>query len=288
MDRRSSQRVAVVAVAVALIGAACAGSGGDNGTVAPVDVAPTTTATSPAPGTAPRTDVERLRPEVLARTPHDSASFTQGLVLDDGKLYESAGLYDESALMEVDPTSGQVIREVDLPPELFAEGLELVDGRLVQLTWQENQALVHDIDTFEVVETYGYVGEGWGLCDDGDRLVMSNGSSDLTFRDLSTFAPLGSVEVTLDGSRVEFLNELECVDGDVWANVWLTDTIVRIDPETGSVTATVDAAGLLTDAEAATADVLNGIAHIEDDRFLVTGKFWPWMFEVRFVPASQN
>lgn len=177
-------------------------------------------------------------------------------------------------------------REVRLPGDLFGEGITVTGDRIWQLTWQEGVALERDRETLAELRRVEYSGEGWGLCFDGTRLVMSDGSDRLTFRDPATFAPTGSVEVRAEGSPVEELNELECVDGQVWANVWRSDQIVRIDPASGQVTAVVDASGLLSPQQRAGTDVLNGIAAVPGtDEFLLTGKLWPAVFRVRFVPA---
>ncbi len=223
---------------------------------------------------------------MVATYPHDPEAFTQGLVFEDGRLFESTGLRGSSTLREVDLETGTVVRSIDLDDRYFGEGLELVDDRLIQLTWQSQTAFVHDRDTFELLGTFEYPTEGWGLCRDGDRLVMSDGSPELVFRDPDTFESAGSVTVTLDGQPVEGLNELECVDGDVWANVWLTDTIVRIDPGSGTVTGVVDASELEADRPADDSGVLNGIAYDEaTGRLQVTGKLWSTVYEVEFVPA---
>ena len=233
--------------------------------------------------------VEELTVEVLAAFDHDAGSFTQGLELHEHPefgpvLYESAGLYGESDVRITDPGTGEVLASQDLPAEQFAEGLTLTDEDLWQITWQEGVAHRRDPVSLDIVETVEYEGEGWGICHDGERLVMSDGSSALTFRDPATFAETGTVEVTLDGEPVFEINELECVGGEVWANLWRTDQIVRIDPATGEVGAVVDAAGLLTDEESAGADVLNGIAAAaEEGTFYITGKQWPKLFLVRFV-----
>jgi glutaminyl-peptide cyclotransferase len=184
----------------------------------------------------------------------------------------------------VDLESGRVLHRIAVDGEYFAEGLTRVGEQLVQLTWQSGRALVYSRDGFERVREHTYSGEGWGLCYDGTRLVMSDGSDELTFRDPTTFAVSGRMNVTKLGRPLRRLNELECSDGAVYANVWTTNEIVRIDPRSGRVTATIDASGLLSVDEAVGADVLNGIAHVPGtDRFLVTGKLWPWIFEVRFV-----
>lgn len=235
----------------------------------------------------PTPDAPRLRVEVVARYPHDPAAFTQGLELGpDGTLFESTGRYGSSTVRRTDPGTGDVVAEEELPGEVFGEGLTLVDDELVQLSWKESTAYRWAADTLEQRGTWSYLGEGWGLCDDGDRLVMSDGSAELTLRDRATFAETGRLAVTRAGSPVRLLNELECVDGRVYANVWQTEEIVVIDPSNGTVVSTIDAAGLLTADEAADADVLNGIAYDRrDGTFLVTGKDWPWLFRVRFVPA---
>lgn len=242
--------------------------------------------------------VRELRVEVVAKYPHDTKAFTQGLLLDPddpGTLLESTGNYGRSELRRVDLASGEPMRRAELPEELFGEGLALVPGEgggpdvLVQLTWREGVALLWDAATFERRGEHAYAGEGWGLCYDaaGGRLVRSDGSPRLTFHDPGTFAETGGVEVTWRGRRAGGLNELECVGGRVWANLYGLDRLAEIDLATGRVTALVDAEGLLTPADAARADVLNGIAHDPaDGTFLLTGKWWPQLFRVRFVPAG--
>ena len=225
-------------------------------------------------------------PEILGVYPHDPEAFTQGLLLEDGRFYESTGLYGESTLREVVPETGEVLREVAVSPDIFAEGLTLVEDKLIQITWREGVALIYDRDTFEQTDTLSYEGEGWGLCYDGAALVMSDGSATLTRRDPATLAVLGATEVTLDGQPVTQLNELECVGDDVYANVWQTDTIVRI-ADSGQVTQEIDASSLLSDAERAGLGpnaVLNGIAYdAEAETFFLTGKLWPKVLEVRFT-----
>ncbi len=230
---------------------------------------------------------ERLKVRVLSTRPHDPDAFTQGLVLDGTTMFESTGLNGKSSLREVDPQTGKVKRRVDVPSEYFAEGLALADGRLIQLTWKEEKAFVYDRADFRRSGEFRYDGEGWGLCSDGARLVMSDGSDRLTFRDPKTFAVQSIVNVSLAGKPATELNELECVDGAVYANVWQTDDILRIDPKDGRVTAVIDASGLLTSEERQKTDVLNGIAWSPATKsFLITGKLWPKMFEVQFVPVA--
>jgi glutamine cyclotransferase len=254
-------------------------AGSDSAAAPPRPAAPAA-APAPAPPKAP----ERLKLEVLASVHHDPAAYTQGLVWHEGMLYESTGQYGASSLRRVNPQTGEVVRFLPLPERYFAEGLALVDGRLFQLTWKEETAFLWTASDFQPQGELQYSGEGWGLCWDGSRLVMSDGSDHLTFRDPKTFASLGGVDVTLEGQPLLEINELECVNGAVWANVWQTDQIVRIDSATGLVTAVVDAAGLLTPEERAKAEVLNGIAwKPETKTFLITGKYWPKQFEVTFV-----
>jgi glutamine cyclotransferase len=227
---------------------------------------------------------ERLKVKILSTRPHDSGAYTQGLLLSGGSLYESTGLNGRSSLREVDPQTGTVKRRVEVPQQYFAEGLALSEDRLIQLTWQNGVAFVYEPATFKKTGELRYDGEGWGLCHDGQRLVMTDGSDLLLFRDPKTLAPRGEVHVTLAGEPVYQLNEVECVDGLVYANVWQTDDILRIDPRTGHVTAVIDASGLLTPQESEAAEVLNGIAWDPAKKtFLITGKLWPKMFEVEFV-----
>ncbi|MBC7172462.1 MAG: glutaminyl-peptide cyclotransferase [Polyangiaceae bacterium] len=225
-----------------------------------------------------------LELSIVARHPHDRGAFTQGLLWHDGRLFESTGLEGRSTLREVELTTGRVLRHRDLPADLFGEGLARVGDRLFQITWQNGVAYEWDIERFERIAEHRYPGEGWGLCFDGESLVMSDGSDTLTFRDPNTFASHRTVRVTKLGRPARHLNELECVEGSVFANVWQTDEILRIDPESGRVTGVLVASGLLPRNEAREADVLNGIAYVpETGRFLLTGKLWPTLFEVEIV-----
>lgn len=231
-----------------------------------------------------RLAAERLRTQVVQAYPHDPGAFTQGLVLTGSRLFESTGLEGRSSLREVDLASGRVLRKLDIPAPVFAEGLALVGSRLFQITWKHETVYTYDRDTFKKGPSLPYTGEGWGLCHNGTELVMSDGSATLRFRHPETFRTQREVVVRDNGQPVEHLNELECVGPDVYANVWMTDRIVRINPKTGTVTASIDASGLLQPAERFGTDVLNGIAHDPaTDTFLITGKLWPKLFRVRFV-----
>ena len=223
--------------------------------------------------------VPRLEFEVVATYPHDPGAFTQGLLWHDGKLYESTGMYGRSSLREVEIASGQVLRRVDLDPEIFAEGLALAGARLFQLSYQTEIGWAWDLATFRKVLDFTYPGEGWGLTFDGTHLIQSDGSSRLTFRSPVDFSPQRELSVTRLGRPQFYLNELEFVNGEIWANVWLSDEILRIDARTGEVTGALDAAQLLSPEERRHADVLNGIAWDPERRlFLITGKNWPKLF----------
>jgi glutamine cyclotransferase len=228
---------------------------------------------------------EALRVNVLAEHPHDPEAFTQGLQWIDGNLFEGTGLHGRSSLRRIDLSDWSVEQHVDLPAEVFGEGIAVVGDRIFEITWQDGLAYVWNRATFERVAEHHYEGEGWGICWDGTHLVMSDGSDRLTFRDPETFAEVRHVRVRRGRMEIDQLNELECVDGLVYANIWQTDDIARIDPSNGRVTGWIDASNLLTDEEARDADVLNGITYLPDShRFLLTGKLWPRSFEVEFVP----
>ncbi len=219
--------------------------------------------------------------EVLATIPHDPAAFTQGLELVDGVLYEGTGLEGQSTLRRLDPSTGAVQRQVELPPELFGEGVTVVGDKIWQLTWRNGVAIQRDRETLAEVKRVTYEGEGWGLCRDGGRLVMSDGTEELRFLDPETFAETGRVTVRRNGVPLVRINELECVGGQVWANLWQLDDVVKIDPGSGNVLATVDLSPIRP-ADVPKSDVLNGIAAVPGtDEFLVTGKNWPTIFRVK-------
>jgi glutamine cyclotransferase len=228
-----------------------------------------------------------LTTTVINRFPHDRGAFTQGLLYANGKLYESTGLVGRSTLRRVDWATGEVEATKPVEEPIFAEGLALAGDELIQLSWQNGRALVWRLSSFERVREHSYTGEGWGLTYDGHRFIMSDGTARLTFRDARSFAATGGLDVMRAGRPVSNLNELEWAEGQIYANVWMTETIVRIDPATGEVTATIDASGLLSPEERQGTDVLNGIAFVpERGTFFITGKYWPRLFEVKFVPRS--
>ena len=224
--------------------------------------------------------------EVVNSYPHDPTSFTQGLVWKDGGFYESTGLYGQSKVRRLEFPSGKVIKELKLAPELFGEGLALVDGRLIQLTWKSRRGFVYDRDSFRVIQEFKYDTEGWGLTYDDKNLVLSDGSSDLFYLDPQTYRPARRLAVTMNGRALTELNELEFIEGEIWANVWQTDLIVRIEPASGRVTSFLNLKGILAPSDRTGSDaVLNGIAYdAEKKRIFVTGKLWPRIFEIKVKP----
>jgi glutamine cyclotransferase len=219
-----------------------------------------------------------LRWRVVSAHPHDPAAFTQGLLLHDGVLYESTGLRGRSQVRRVQPASGRVLLARNLDGVLFAEGLALVDQRLFQLTWQAGRGFIYSVPELRLLGEFSYPGEGWGLAYDGTRLFMSDGSDRLRIIDPQGFVERSRLAVHDDGAPVARLNELEFARGRLFANVWGSDRIARIDPRSGRVTGWLDLGGLLGPM-AAGADVLNGIAYDDaTDQLWVTGKLWPRIF----------
>lgn len=221
--------------------------------------------------------------EVVATYPHNDSFFTQGLLWHDGTLYEGTGRYGESALLKLSLDSGEVTQAVPLSRRYFGEGIAVAGERLFQLTWRENTVFEYDASSLERVNSHYLATEGWGITWDGEQLVVSDGSDRLFFLDPETMTTERVQFVRLNGQAVRNLNELEYIDGEVWANVWMSDQIVTINPESGQVTAVIDLRGLREQAGVRQRDaVLNGIAWDADNRRLfVTGKLWPALFEVR-------
>ena len=229
------------------------------------------------------TAVQRLDVVVEKTILHENSSWTQGLLINDGYLYESTGKYGESSLQKVNMSTGVIEKVFNHNESIFAEGLTFYDDKLIQLTYLSNIAFVFDIDTFEIVNTLNFTGEGWGICTMPEYFVMSNGTNQLGLRDLVTFELIEVVNVTKNGTPVLYLNELECVENSVYSNVWLTDEIVLIDIKTGNVTSSINAEGLLNESMYEQADVLNGIAYdINNSEFWITGKYWPYYYQVSF------
>jgi len=222
--------------------------------------------------------------QIVRVYPHDRDAFTQGLQFVDGVLYEGTGLNGRSSIRRVELETGKVLQKRNVPEEHFGEGITVWKSDLIELTWQSHVAFVYDRATFEPKKRFSYAGEGWGLTHDGTSLVMSDGSDRLRVLDPATFAEKRRIAVTAGGAPLRNLNELEYVKGEIFANIWQTDYVARIAPDTGKVSAYIDLRGLLTPAERAGTDVLNGIAYDEkQDRLFVTGKLWPKLFEIKLV-----
>ncbi|MEI9812334.1 MAG: glutaminyl-peptide cyclotransferase [Acidobacteriota bacterium] len=225
--------------------------------------------------------------QVVKTYPHDRGAFTQGLQVVDGAFYEGTGMNGRSSIRHVDIATGKVLQQQHVPQQYFGEGITVFGNQLFELTWQTHVAFVYDKTTFKQLKTYSYEGEGWGLTTDGKRLIFSDGTNQLRFLDPATFKETGRISVTDQGKPVDQLNELEFIKGEIWANVWQTDRIARIDPKTGHVNSWMDMSGLLSVMETGRVDVLNGIAYdAKADRIFVTGKLWPTVFEIKPGPKK--
>ena len=219
--------------------------------------------------------------------PHDPQAFTQGLLFKDGFLYEGTGLNGRSSLRRTMLETGKVMKVHNLPQEFFGEGITVHGDKIIQLTWKTRIGFVYDKDSFKLLKTFSYPTEGWGITNDGKQLIMSDGTAYLYFLDPETFKETGRVEVLDGNTPVTRLNELEYVRGEVFANVWLTDRIVKIDPRTGKVKGWIDLEGLSPIKDGDKMKALNGIAYdAKDDRLFVTGKLWPKLYEIKVVPAK--
>lgn len=268
--------------------AACGGTGGSPASAA----APPEPAPAPAPPPEPPPPPESDPPEVFGyrvvrEFPHDPGAFTQGLFFHEGFLYESTGLRGESTLRRVELETGEVVEQRELLPQFFGEGAALAGDYIYQLTWEAEIGFVYARQPFRLVREFRYSGEGWGLTFDGEHLVMSDGTDELRFLDPDTLRQVRTLRVTADGAALPQLNELEWIEGEIWANLWTQDRIARIRPDTGEVTAFVDLTGILPRAfrfQYPDMDVLNGIAwDPENGRIFVTGKKWPKLFEIELV-----
>jgi glutamine cyclotransferase len=220
---------------------------------------------------------------------HDPGAFTQGLVYEDGVFYEGTGLRGRSSLRRVDLETGAVLQYLALPEQYFGEGIAVLEDEIFQLTWKARIGFVYDKDSFGLQQVFTYPGEGWGLTHDGQRLIMSDGTPTLRLLDPKTLEETGQVQVSYEGRPVWALNELEYIQGEVYANIWKTDSIARINPQTGEVVGLINLEGLLDPQDHdEPVDVLNGIAYdAKGDRLFVTGKLWPKLFEIELVPQGQ-
>jgi glutaminyl-peptide cyclotransferase len=253
-------------------------------TVAPT---PGHTTVAPTPSVAVGPDVVHYTYRVIQSYPHDPGAFTQGLQWQDGNLYEGTGLHGRSSIRRVDLATGAVLQQRGLAPEYFGEGITILGDRLYQLTWQSNIGFVYDKETFELLRDWSYPTEGWGLTHDGAQLIMSDGTRTLRFLDPETLEVRRELDVVDEyGAPVDQINELEYVRGEIFANIWQTDRIARINPNNGRVVGWIDLSGLLpSEDRRQPVDVLNGIAYdAEQDRLFVTGKLWPRLFEIELLP----
>ena len=228
--------------------------------------------------------------EVVHAYPHDPHAFTEGLFYLNGFLYESTGLEHHSSIRKIQLETGKVVQKFDVPGQYFGEGIVNWGKQLLSLTWTSQVGFVRDLTNFRVQRQFKYVGEGWALTQDGKRIIMSDGTAELRFLDPDTLAESGRLRVTLGGKPIRYLNELEWVKGEIYANVWQTHWIVRINPVSGEIIGLIDLTGLLPDADRVPGqtDVLNGIAYDEKhDRLFVTGKNWPKVFEIRLRDLNQ-
>jgi len=227
--------------------------------------------------------------EVVHTYPHDPTAFTEGLFYLNGFLYESTGLEQHSSIRKVRLETGEVLQKYDVPPQYFGEGIVNWHNHLISLTWKSHVGFVRDLASFKVQRQFHYEGEGWALTQDGRQLLMSDGTSEIRLLNPETLVPVGRIQVTLEGKPINNLNELEWVKGEIYANLWQTNWILRIDPHDGHVVGAINMAGLLSpsDIVKGQTDVLNGIAYdAKDDRLFVTGKNWPKLFEIRIHMAG--
>jgi glutaminyl-peptide cyclotransferase len=229
--------------------------------------------------------------EVVHTYPHDPTAFTEGLFYLNGYFYESTGLEEHSSIRKVRPETGEVVQKIDIPPQYFGEGIVNWEGRLVSLTWKSQVGFVFDLATLKVQKEFHYPGEGWALTQNGQQLIMSDGTPELRFLNPKTLLETKRIRVTLEGQPVGNVNELEWVKGEIYANVWETNLIVRIDPSDGHIVGVINLTGLLSPSDHVSGpdSVLNGIAYdAQGDRLFVTGKNWPKLFEIRLVPRGSS
>lgn len=297
--RRRTACALSVALSIAVASTSTSCSSGESGGAQPMTTASgRSTTTAEAPSTSPTTlaspstvpgSPERLVVRVVETVAHDTDAFTEGLVFsDDGRLFESRGLEGESSVSELDPTTGKVLRSQALDADQFGEGLAIGPGGLVQLTWKSGVARTWNLTDLAPGIEMTYSGEGWGLTFNESEFIQSDGSATLTFRDADSFQAVGSVQVANGTTPVDQINELEWIEGNVLANVWHSDEIMQIDPDSGAVTAVIDASTLWNDPERTSEMTLNGIAHRPGDpanRVWLTGKNWPEIFIVDLVAA---
>lgn len=231
--------------------------------------------------------IENWIPQVVSKLPHQLPAFTEGLAIVDDQLYESTGNYKRSALRKIDLVTGKVIQKKSIDPTFFAEGIAVFPDQIIQLTWKENTAFLYDRETLKLRKTFSYSGEGWGLCRDGETVWMSNGTAQIVQRDGQTFEPLRAIQVHQGTKLIEGINDLTCVDNDLFANIFKSDFIIKVNKKTGEIIGMIDCSDLLSEQEKKTlrlSNVLNGITYRSSTgTFFVTGKEWPWIFEIKLI-----
>lgn len=233
-------------------------------------------------------EAARFGYRVVRTYPHDPAAFTQGLEYRGGALYEGTGLWGKSRVRKVDLATGSVVKEIEIDPKYFGEGITVLNGQIVQLTWQSQKGFVYDQATLKLLREFSYTGEGWGLANDGRQIYMSDGTAEIRCWNPATFGEQRRFTVHDGTAPVHRINELEWVRGEIWANVWQSDRIARISPKDGRVLGWIDLSGLLDPGARARADVLNGIAYDPlGNRIFVTGKLWPKIFEIQVTPLRK-
>ncbi len=222
---------------------------------------------------------------IINEYPHDTAAFTQGLVIDNGVLYEGTGLNGHSTLRRVDLETGEVLQLYELSDEFFGEGITVYGDKIIQLTWRSHKGFVYDKNTFELLQNFTYPTEGWGITHNGTHLIVSDGTANLCFLNPQTFQRLGKISVTDNGTPITRLNELEYINGEIYANIWLRKQIAIINPQTGNVRAWIDLTGIANSETTNSNNVLNGIAYdSEADRLFITGKMWSKLYEIQLIP----
>ncbi|MFW6007267.1 MAG: glutaminyl-peptide cyclotransferase [Halanaerobiales bacterium] len=221
--------------------------------------------------------------------PHDREAFTQGLLYKDGYLYEGTGLYGESSLRKVDLETGKIIKIKKLSDEYFGEGITIFKDKIYQLTWKAKTGFVYNMD-FELIDQFDYPGEGWGITHDGENLIMSDGTENIYFLDPDTLEEVKKIKVKIKEEPVLNINELEYIKGEIYANIWQENHLIKIDPETGNVTGIIDLTGIIErEKYNYEIDVLNGIAYDkESERIFITGKLWPLVFEIDIIPVKED
>jgi glutamine cyclotransferase len=269
----------IVSIMACFINTGC--GDGKAATSTPTPVVPTA---SPTPTPTPE-PTRSYTYKVVNTYPHDIYAFTQGLLISDGEMYESTGQNGLSTLRKVELTTGKVVKKVDVPAQYFAEGLAELKGKLYQLTWQSGVGFIYERDTFKKIGEFRYSGEGWGLTTDGTDLILSDGTNQIRFIDPATFSVKRTISVFGGGLPLDQLNELEYINGEIYANIWKTNSIVKINPQSGKVTGWIDMSNILPEKDRTTqTDVLNGIAFDkEKERLFVTGKRWPKLFEIQLI-----